>query len=140
MDTPDRSSVDQDGERTMRLRDAVNERHHLNDDVRLIKNRVSQLKIIESKMLKKIEKTRIEAEKIIVNKQNNLQKYKTREDLQRIKDMEVYTKRERNLRQRQDHGAVISKQEVYAKSSANITVVEARKFAVEIQKKAAEEK
>ena len=44
---------------TTRLRDVQLERHRITFDATLIKNRVNQLRSIEAKMLKKIDKTRM---------------------------------------------------------------------------------
>ena len=54
----------------------VEERHwkvvkDAGSDANLLKNRVSKLKQIENKMLKKIDKTRIEAEKVRQQKDSN---------------------------------------------------------------------
>ena len=45
--------------------------HELNNDAQLIKNRVGKLRQIENKMLKKIDKTRLEAEKVRMVKAKN---------------------------------------------------------------------
>ena len=63
---------------TSRLRDAQLERHRITFDASLIKNRVNQLKSIEAKMLKKIDKTRIEAEKVRKVKEQNFVRHEER--------------------------------------------------------------
>ena len=60
---------------TTRLRDVQLERHRITFDATLIKNRVNQLRSIEAKMLKKIDKTRIEAEKVRKVKEQNFARH-----------------------------------------------------------------
>ena len=62
----------------MRLRDIHLERNQIQNDAELIKNRVNQLQNLENKMLKKIDKTRIEAEKVQKIKEQNFQRHEER--------------------------------------------------------------
>ena len=61
-----------------RLRAVHQERKQINSDAEMIRNRVNQLQNLEKRMLKKIDKTRIEAEKVQKIKEQNFQRHEER--------------------------------------------------------------
>ena len=84
----------------LKLVEAKQMRKRVDEDARLLSNRISLLKQEELKALKKIEETRKKAQEIIEGRNRNLKEEQRRESIRRQKEEEDNMKNEQNRIQR----------------------------------------